>query len=54
MALILAARRFYATNAVKSVTIIGAGLMGSGIAQVAAATGHQVRSSEQKTAAGEG
>ncbi|XP_013073468.2 hydroxyacyl-coenzyme A dehydrogenase, mitochondrial-like isoform X1 [Biomphalaria glabrata] len=29
-------------NAVKTVTVIGSGLMGSGIAQVAAATGHKV------------
>ncbi|KAJ9597989.1 hypothetical protein L9F63_026906 [Diploptera punctata] len=30
------------TAAIKNVTIIGGGLMGSGIAQVAAQTGHQV------------
>ncbi|XP_052070005.1 hydroxyacyl-coenzyme A dehydrogenase, mitochondrial-like [Mytilus californianus] len=29
-------------NAIKTVTVIGGGLMGSGIAQVAATTGHQV------------
>jgi len=29
-------------NAIKNVTVIGGGLMGSGIAQVAAQTGHNV------------
>jgi len=32
----------YARNAIKNVTVIGGGLMGSGIAQVAAQTGHTV------------